>query len=391
MKKQLIALLLLSFLTAQSAHAQFGNLLKDLKGAADAIQKNVQDAQTNKDGSSPITSLGSTGVASADEYCKRFSNSPSIIALSQAMDSVGNPKLVAGASNQHTFLDNSNGDLEKWVAAKLDKLPGRAAKPPLTDSQLFNPLIEIVNSCSKKTNAVIVGATLDRFGEIDTRFLLGGAITLDNGAGKIGRGNRNPREATLLAFLFDGADEEIKKVSPNPVASFNIAAESIKQNQKRIADNKAAAAEKEAQASKRRAEAAAFDASPDGQLLYSYQHFQIVQLCHDIRKGLAVQFVTSNEISDFKSKMKQIENKLKNSVKDKNTDRIWKEAEARNRNFGATEIGGQPVKGIDLIATITNNNKSNWMTAKNDCDIQVEAFRGMIKDVLGNEQMKKSF
>ena len=391
MKIKLTTLVFFSFLTTQSAHAQFGNLLKDLKGAADTIQKNVQDTQTNKDGGSQISSLGNSGVASADEYCKRFSNSPSVIALSKSMDSFGNPKLVAGASNQHTFLDNSNGDLEKWVAARLDKLPGRSARPPLNDSQLFNPLIEIVNSCSKKTNTFLVGATLDRFGEIDSKFLSGGAITLDGGAGKIGRGNKNPREATLLAFLFEGADEEIKKISPNPVSSFNLAADSIRQNQKRMADNKAADAEKEVQASKRRAEAAAFDNSPDGQLLYSYQHFQIIQLCHDIRKGLAVQFVTANEISDFKSKIKQIENKLKNSVKDKNTDRIWKEAEARNRNFGATEIGGQPVKGIDLIAAITNNNKSNWIAAKSDCDGQTQVFRGMITEVLGNEPMKKGF
>jgi|LakMenEpi03Aug12_release.lakeMendotaPanAssembly.Ray.scaffolds.fasta_scaffold366882_1 hypothetical protein len=380
------------FLSTNSVtvYAQFGNLLKDLKGAAEALQKNVQEGTPNKENTSPSTN-NTIGVVSADEYCKRFSNNPSVVALSQAMDAVGNPKLVAGVSNQHTFLDNANGDLEKWVASKLDKLPGRSARPPLNDSQLFNPLIEIINSCAKKTNVFLVGATANRFGDVETNFLLGGAITLDSGPGKIARGNKNPREATLLAFLFDGADEEIKKVSPNPVASFNLAADSIKQNQKRIADNKAAAAEKEAQASKRRAEAAAFNSSPDGQLLYSYQHFQIIQLCHDIRKGLAVQFVTVNEFTDFKSKMKQIENKLKGSVKDKNTDRIWKAAEENNRNFGSIEIDGKPVKGIDLIAAITSNNKSNWMSAKNDCDIQVEAFRGMIKDVLGNEQIKKSF
>jgi hypothetical protein len=190
---------------------------------------------------------------------------------------------------------------------------------------------------------------------------------------------------------FDDSEDEIKKISPNPTASFSAAADSLKQHQKKLADNKAAEAEKEAQAQKRRAEAAAFEASPDGQLLYSYQHFQIVQLCHDIRKGLAVQFVTNNEISDFKSKMKQIENKLKGSVKDKNTDRIWQAAEKNNRNFGSIELDGKQIQGIDLVSVITSNNKSNWTSAKADCDLQVELFRNQIKEVLGNEKLKKSF
>jgi hypothetical protein len=385
-------ILLASLLFSGSVHAQFGNLLKDLKGAAEALQKTVQEGQSGAVAKSPEPVTNIVKAVDADEYCKRFTNNPSVIALSKAMDAVGNPKQVAGSSKQHTFLDNANGDLEKWVASKLNELPGRSAKPRLNDSQLFNPLIEIVNSCAQKTDVFLVGASLDTFGRnIEPRFLLGGSITLDHAPEKIARGNRNPREATLLAFFFDGADEEIKKVSPNPVASFNLAVDSLKQNEKRIADNKTAAAQKEAQAIKYQAEAAAFRASPDGQLLYSYQHFQIVQVCHDMRKELAIQFVTANEMSDFKTKIKQIENKLKGLVKDKNTDKIWKTAEENNRNWGSTEIDGKPVRGIDYIATITSNNKTNWISAKGDCDIQTQAFRDMIKDVLGNEPVRKTF
>jgi hypothetical protein len=380
------------FFFSSPTMAQFGNLMKDLKGAAEAIQKSVQEAQPSKDGNPLSLPSAGGGVLSSEEYCKRFTGSPSVQALSKAMATLGKDSVKL--TNDHTYLDNQNGDLEKWVSAKLATLPGRTARPPLTESQLFTPLIDIVNSCAQKnvnTDLFLVGARSDYTGGADSKFLLGGSIPLVTRPGKVGHGNRNSREATILAFLFDGAEDEIKKISPNPTASFSAAADSLKQHQKKLADNKAAEAEKEAQAQKRRAEAAAFEASPDGQLLYSYQHFQIVQLCHDIRKGLAVQFVTNNEISDFKSKMKQIENKLKGSVKDKNTDRIWQAAEKNNRNFGSIELDGKQIQGIDLVSVITSNNKSNWTSAKADCDLQVELFRNQIKEVLGNEKLKKSF
>lgn len=388
--RDLITIILLTL--SIPAHAQFGNLLNNLKGAADAIQKSVQDGQPSKDGNTPTASGGTSGVADAEEYCKRFTNSPSVIALSQAMDSVGNPNLVIRYSNQHTYLDNANGDLEKWVASKLASLPSRdTRKGKDVDPVILNSMIKAVNSCVPKSKFSLVGASKRSDTSNDIYYGIQTTISLENGPGRIARFDKNPREASLMAFFFDGAEEEIKKVSPNPTASFDTAANKIKQEQKSLADAKAAEAEKEARIRKQNAEIDAFNASPDGQLLSSYRSFQIVQLCHDIRKGLAVQFVTANEMSDFKSKMKQIENKLKGSVKDKNTDRIWKLAEERNRDFGSFQIDGNKVKGVDLIATITNNNKSNWIAAKNDCDAMTQNFRQMVTEVLGNEPMKKSF
>ncbi len=373
------------------AHAQFGNLLKDFKGTAEAIQKSVQEGQPSKDGNPLSLPSPGGGMLSSDEYCNRFSNSPSVLALSKAMVPVKDR--VATLEPRHTFLDNSNGDLEKWVVSNITKAIQPVDK--FTNPQVkLNSMIDSVNLCIKKNGnsdlalvSVYNSSSIGSNNKNNIYTIYADTLKL----GKLGNHGSHPREATLLAFLFAGAEEEIKKISPDPTASFNAFADSLKQHQKKLADNKAAEAEKEAQASKYRAEAAAFSASPDGQLLYSYQHFQIVQVCHDMRKGLAVQFVTANEMSDFKSKMKQIENKLKGSVKDKNTDRIWKAAEENNRNFGSIEIDGKQIKGIDLIAAITSNNKSNWVSAKSDCDIQVEAFREMIKDVLGNEQLKKSF
>jgi hypothetical protein len=397
--KKTICIALLTIILQPSANAQFGNLmrdLKDLKGAIENIQQGtlpgVQPPAENSNVSKESTPKSSDSVVSSEEYCNRFSNSPSVQALAKAMAPLG--KEAVKLSNRHTFLDNQNGDLEIWVASKLASLPGRNSRPPLTEAQLLNPLISIINSCAQKnTNSQIflVGAELDRFESLGSNFLLGGSITVQSGPTKVARGNKNPREATLLAFLFEGAEEEIKKISPNPVTSFNVAADSLRQHQKALADRQAGEKQAEAQAAKRRAEAAAYEASPEGQLLYSYQHFQIVQHCHDMRKGLAVQFVNANEMSDYKSKMKQIEGKLKGALKDGNTDRLWQLADKNNRNWGGTVIDGKLIGTMDYFEVLTNNNKANWVSAKGDCDIQSEAFRGMIKSVLGSTPVKKSF
>ena len=344
--------------------------------------------------------------ASFEQYCNRFNNSPAVQALSKAMDSLAketnSPAMVIGS--KHSYLDNSNGDLEKWVAQKLALFPSRKAFCTLTqrDGKTIDPVIlksmaDVINLCAKKTDAFLVGARFRESAfsgrvtdEIDDTFINTNDIRTCR-PGTVAKELRNPREATLLAFFFDGAEEEIRRISPNPSASFIVAADSVRQQQKKEEQAKASKAAEEAAATKRRAEAAAYNASPEGQLLYSYQHFQIVKHCHDMRKGLAVQFVNANEMADYSSKMKQIEGKLKGALKAGSTDRLWEIAEKNNRKFGGALIDGVLVGSIDYFEVLTNNNKTNWMSAKGDCDIQSEAFRGMIKSVLGNAPVKKSF
>lgn len=381
------------------AHAQFGDLLKDLKGAVEQIQKGslpgVQPPSETSSNTEKNASKGTGSVISSEEYCNRFNSSPSVQALSKAMDSLmketKDPAEVIRA--QHSYLDNSNGDLEKWVAQKLASLPSRATSPrsKTVDPQVLNSIIAAINSCAANTDAFLVGAQLDHTGKADSKFILGGAITLDNRPGTVARDSKNPREATLLAFFFDGADEEIRRISPNPTASFSVAADSIRSHKSKVAQAKATEAAEEEAAKKRSAEAAAYEASPEGQLLYSYQHFQIVQHCHEMRKGLALQFVNANEMADYKSKMKQIEVRLKGALKDGNTDRLWQLAEKNNRSWGGMVFDGERVGAMDYFEVLTNNNKTNWVSAKSDCDIQAEAFRGMIKSALGNAPVKKSF
>jgi hypothetical protein len=330
-----------------------------------------------------------------EEYCNRFNNSPSVQALSKAMDSLvketNSPEKVISA--QHSYLDNPNGDLEKWVAQKLASLPSRAGSPTseTVDPKVLNQMIAAINSCAAKTDAFLGFAQLDHLGRADSNFIREGAITLTNRRGTVARGSKNPREATLLAFFFDGAEEEIRRISPDPTASFAVAADSIRNHRNKVAQAKASEAAEEEAAKKRRAEAAAYEASPEGQLLYSYQHFQIVQHCHEMRKGLAVQFVNAKEMADYSSQMKQIKGKLKGALKAGDTDRLWQLAEKNNRKWGGALIDGVLVGSMDYFEVLTNNNKTNWMSAKGDCDIQSEAFRLMVKSVLGNTPVKKSF
>ena len=188
----------------------------------------------------------------------------------------------------------------------------------------------------------------------------------------------------------ESAKKEAAEIAQREAAE-KVQREAAERNRKKEEQAKASKAAEEEAATKRRAEAAAYDASPEGQLLYSYQHFQIVKHCHDMRKGLAVQFVNANEMADYSSKMKQIEGKLKGALKAGSTDRLWEIAEKNNRKFGGALIDGVLVGSMDYFEVLTNNNKTNWMSAKGDCDIQSEAFRGMIKSVLGNAPVKKSF
>ncbi len=141
------------------------------------------------------------------------------------------------------------------------------------------------------------------------------------------------------------------------------------------------------------AEAQAYLKTPDGNLVWAYQHFQIIQLCHDLRKDFAVKFIGISDYNDYRIKIKSLETKLKPSLTQKNVDVLYSTAEERNRNFQPffpTLI--DKVNGIDLFKTITDASRgSDWLNAKKDCDSNANNFRQIIDSNLGPETVKKNF
>ena len=133
--------------------------------------------------------------------------------------------------------------------------------------------------------------------------------------------------------------------------------------------------------------------TPDGKLVWAYQHFQIIQLCHDVRKDFALKFIGTTDYSDYRSKIKSLETKLKPSLTQKNVDILFSTAEERNRNyqpFYPTLL--DKVNGIDLFKHITQSAKgSEWLTAKRDCDNFANNFRQIIDSNLGPDAIKKNF
>ena len=128
-------------------------------------------------------------------------------------------------------------------------------------------------------------------------------------------------------------------------------------------------------------------------MLYAYQYFQVIQVCQDIRRGNAVQFVNTVDFNTYRTKMREIETKLKPQLVNKDTDKIWAQAENRNRRFDLTMgLGGDNPPTVDLLETIRSNNSGGrWMDAKQDCDVMVNRFRDHANDILGKEPVRKNF
>jgi hypothetical protein len=136
-----------------------------------------------------------------------------------------------------------------------------------------------------------------------------------------------------------------------------------------------------------------FANSPEGKLTISYQYYQIVQTCNEIRKGYASQFINDTELSGATKKMKAIESSVKPSLKDKNTDKLWSNAIARNQKWNPTEgtLLFTPLVILDVIDTIKTNSKSNLTASKNDCALFYGKFNDFSEGILGKEAPKKSF
>jgi hypothetical protein len=400
MKKFITSSLVLMFCFPLTGHAQFGGLLKDLKelkGGVEELLKNDQQQQKKNVTQEPPVSNAN--------YCQRVTNNKDVQGYAALMREAHNKKATLSSDSLNRLasnkFDNPDRSLTKAVRDRLSKSMGN---DHFAGMKYLSELNKIIGECAKSNVDIdlFYFFALNPNRDIDSQREDMRKNGLGYGGSAVAPRDRIDLDsklssywASLYALNFDETEKLAGEISPPNLQALKSAiteevASDIRhvESQKKRAEQEAA---KAAADQKKREEFAAFEASPEGQLLYSYQHFQIVQLCHDLRRGLAIQFVTNNEISEFKTKMKQVESKLKGSLTGKNTDKIWQSAEGNNRNFGAVEIDGEKIKGIDLISTITNNNKTNWTSAKADCDLQTAALRDMFDEILGKENLKKSF
>jgi len=198
----------------------------------------------------------------ADEYCQKITTNPSFIQLAKEMNEVG----IDGLSLKHTYLDNENGDLEKWVANNFSKLspkgkndhvlsltPGYGAYKGtiLTAMSWVNECA--VKSYKAKTPFFFIATNFEK-GNVDDELQKAisaiekgsseyKAVGFKDNQSNIDEFERgvasgrvvyerpsSPRQATLLAFLFPGAEDIIKSTSPDPGASFRLAVKKRKES-----------------------------------------------------------------------------------------------------------------------------------------------------------------
>ena len=322
-------------------------------------------------------------------YCARLLASDSVNTIAGLME-----KYKANGDGDNLYLDNKSGDLKKWVAQKISEKPATLKKG-----------IEFVNRCfADNYDSPVYRLTLSWNTDKDkdrNRVIIDKSF--EERSKNFGGPNLNSQQATLLAFLFDGADDFISKIKPNPVAEYQKSAqarlEEEERNRKNAARQKAAEEasakaeqEWEAENKKNWAREEAFLNTAEGKLVFAYQRYQVIQVCHEMRKGLALQFITAQDLGNSQEKMKKMEAQLKKSLKDKNTDALWAKAEERNRKWDLTGgFGGKNPITTDLIEHIKTTNKTDWAAAKSDCQAMFVQFNAHANEQIGTEKIKKDF
>lgn len=323
-----------------------------------------------------------SSTAGVKGYCARLLASDSATAMANLME-----KYKANGDLDNLYLDNKSGDLQKWVRQRISEKPASLKKGIDFVNRCFaenydNPIYRLTLSWNTSKDKDPERLIIDK--NFEGRYV-------------------NSQQASLLAFLFDGADDFISKIKPNPVAEYQKSAqarlEEEERNRKNAARQKAAEEasakadqEWEAENKKNWAREEAFLNSPEGKLVFAYQRYQVVQVCHEMRKGLALQFITAQELANSQEKMKKMETQLRKSLKDKNTDALWAKAEERNRKWDLTGgFGGKNPITTDLIEHIKTTNKTNWPAAKSDCQTMFVQFNEHANELLGTEKIKKDF
>lgn len=428
MKKTKLLILIIGTLMIGSANAQLGNLFNQI---VNEVQKNIPSDTLGGSSLKQIVSGGS-GTISSQEFCEKLKNSQEMNEFAKQA------KEIANTYNQQYKYDTKDGLIEKWLVGQLKP---KSESDMRAQTNFIRPTEQAINECALQLRdsdllyvfaysadsykALLKGIDkisaerapqearqLDASGNISTSsqipknnkaiFLVGdysgnGSITRELGQNRLAL---SWMPSFLLVMdqngqIIKNTNPEIKTEMTQRLANLKNEREtnlanSAKEQKQRAANE--AADQKERQANIDRYNA--YISSPEGRLTYSYQRYQVLQTCNEIRKGYAVQFINDGELSKAKDKIKAIESKLKPLLNDKDTNKLWTQAIKRNQEFNPTEgnfIGMDIPLKVDLIATITNNNKGNWIAAKSDCDAMFNQFNEMSTEILGQATPKKNF
>jgi hypothetical protein len=205
---------------------------------------NTQSAPLSSDQTRP-SPLAPTTVASFSDYCRRLTTNPNVKQLLTELDAEGKVSVLL----PHTYLDNKNRDLEKWVAQQIANL-----KSP-TDFEDYRKGLRWINMCliQQRNTPLFLLAFASRNvpqghtdwyeKHLEKANLAAAALSapLTQASGRTSSsqmeskfeainpsekyenlkrsGSAHPREATLLAFLFPGAEDMVKKTAVGAVTA----------------------------------------------------------------------------------------------------------------------------------------------------------------------------
>jgi hypothetical protein len=397
---RLLHIILTSILLTGTAHGQLLNFLNEIKKniEKDLGNATVPSSSNQSSENLPVKSQPATSRDKAlSGYCDRISNADFTNKIGEIyLKSVQTGNVVA----PRYAIDGYGNDLQKWVVSKfssdLNIVVGTGYQPENHVSVIYDTINECLekNQDKKFINAFVTWNIKKGTKE----FLISSPRT---NLGLI-ENNMGGRNLLLFAYLFEGADEKIQTVFPQLVKTYESEVQaSISQQEKYRKDAQEKQAKEEANAAietklkqelkQERERQAAYLETSDGQLISAYQKFQVIQTCYEIRKESLVKFISESEYSDSRSKMKNIEGKLKISLTEKDTDKLWTTAEANNRKYDLLKGRGEKPVYYDVIETIVVRNKDDWTRAKNECDDIFQDFRRQSLELLGKESLKKNF
>ena len=121
-----------------------------------------------------------------------------------------------------------------------------------------------------------------------------------------------------------------------------------------------------------------FDNSPYGQLFNAYSSYLMIKDLYEARKDYAIQYVSSNRLSEVRKKIKEIETKI-TSENDINGDKVWSAASQSYKDEFSSSM--------NLIKSTGVYNDSASGLAK----LQLYTFDNLYSDIIGNIQIEKDF
>jgi hypothetical protein len=341
MKINHLMIVVLAWLSTSSNAAEIEEVLQGIN----QLRNVIQQGNTYIPSLPPPNHSARLAVSNAEEYCAALQNNQLIKSYSEAMAEAS--KAGAFGPVIDRYLDSSDRLLTRWVEKQMSSLV------PETQWVIYG----WANECAyklKDSNYIYVfevgrqDALSNRMAkysdeqknapakrEIDAQ---GNIVMIKNGnkslpdfIDKPGHASiaSTPEWGGLFALALPNGVEVMQKISSNRPQEISAAAAESDQEAKRHAaarqleEEKAKAAKKAQEESEAKAEALAN--TPDAKLTHGYKTFQLIEKCVEVRKGYAVVYFSDAEYSDAKNKIKQIENKLKGTIK-ASTDQLWADA-----------------------------------------------------------------